>query len=494
MIASLMMYSLVVASLLAAGGWALERAVDGTSVPLRAIWLGALGLTVTLAASVPLRGAVETTAPLAASAIATVSVSPSSLDSPAAAPLLTRIRVVWERSSTVIAAIAAHADRRLASALLVVIWASASLLSILVLTITLVRSARQRRAWPRRRIHGHAVRVSPDAGPLVAGLRRPEIVVPEWLLRADEEEQRIVVRHEAEHVRGGDTLTLAAGLGAIALMPWNPVVWWMVSRLRLAVEIDCDRRVLERGIGVARYAETLLEVAARTRPSWSGAPALLESPRQLHRRILAMTHRPVRHAALRGLAFAGLGLVALLAACEAKVPTASEIDAMDVRGAEARLARARIEIGSHQNATYTIDGRAATAEEARALDASRIGAIEVLRRLGAGEAEKTAEIRIFTPEGLAARGEAAPRDGRVPFTLEQRREGTRALTSEMEGFEGLLLIDGVKSDPSRFRSLSPDDIVRVQIVKGEAAARMSADPQARNGIIQITTRAGGERN
>jgi beta-lactamase regulating signal transducer with metallopeptidase domain len=493
MIASLMLYSILIAALASVGAWALERAIPGSPVPLRVIWLGTLGLTLVLTAGVPARGAVERAPTLGIAVPMTSSVAASSGPT-ASTSVLTRVRAAWDHSSTVVTGFAARADRGLASTLLVVIWAAASLLSVLALTFTLTRSARQRRAWPLRRIHGHAVRVSPEAGPLVAGLRRPEIVVPEWLLSADEEEQRIVVRHEAEHVRGHDTLALAAGLVAIALTPWNPVVWWMVSRLRLAVEIDCDRRVLERGIGVARYAETLLEVAGRTRPSWSGAPALLESPGQLQRRILAMTHHPVRHAALRGLAFASLGLVALVAACETKVPTASEIDAMDVQRAEAQLARARIDIGSDPNATYFIDGRAATAEEARALTAERIGSIEVLRKRGDGEAEATSEIRIFTPEGLAARGEVAPRDGRVPFTLEQRGERVRSLATEMEGFEGLLLIDGVKADPSRFRSLSPDDIVSVRIVKGEAAAGMHPDPQARNGIIRITTRAGAERN
>jgi len=493
MIASLMLYSLVVGVLLAAGAWAMERALAPTAAARRAVWLAALLLAVTLPGLAPLRHAPASPLPI----VTTTAAEPgggAAAGSAAAVPVLARFRASLFGASSALASLAARGDRGTAASLILGVWATLSATAVGVLVLTLARSSRQRRCWPRRRIHGHEVRVSPSDGPLVAGVRRPEIVVPEWLLRAGEEEQRIVVRHEAEHVRGRDTLTLAAGLGVLALMPWNPAVWWMVARLRLAVEVDCDRRVLGRGVGVERYASTLLEVAGRTRRSWSGAPALLESPLQLERRILAMTPKPVRHPAVRGAAFAALGALALLAACETQVPTASEIDAMDVSAAQAQLSRARIDIGSDPNATYTIDGRAATAEEARALDAERIGSIEILRKRGEGEADATSEIRIFTPEGLAERGEAAPRDGRVPFRLEQRQDGHRALSAEMEGFEGLLLIDDVKADRARFRTLSPDDIVSVRIVKGEAAAGMHPDPQARNGIIRITTRAGAERN
>lgn len=46
-------------------------------------------------------------------------------------------------------------------------------------------------------------------------------------------------------------------------MPWNPALWWIVRRLRLAIETDCDRRVLHAGTDVHAYGVLLLNAAAR---------------------------------------------------------------------------------------------------------------------------------------------------------------------------------------------------------------------------------------
>ena len=78
-----------------------------------------------------------------------------------------------------------------------------------------------------------------------------------WLLRRAPDEQRIVLAHEAEHVRARDPLLLAAGCAGVALLPWHPVSWWLLARLRLAVELDCDRRVLRRGVA-PRVLEKIL--------------------------------------------------------------------------------------------------------------------------------------------------------------------------------------------------------------------------------------------
>ena len=34
---------------------------------------------------------------------------------------------------------------------------------------------------------------------------------------------------------------------AVVLMPWNLPLWWQWRRLRFAIEVDCDARVLASG-------------------------------------------------------------------------------------------------------------------------------------------------------------------------------------------------------------------------------------------------------
>ena len=101
--------------------------------------------------------------------------------------------------------------------------------------------------------------LSDDVGPAVVGLRHGEIVMPRWALQIDVALRRLLLLHEREHLHAGDPRLLFAGLAAIVCAPWNPFVWIQFLRLRLAVEIDCDARVL-RASGDARgYGSQLRE-------------------------------------------------------------------------------------------------------------------------------------------------------------------------------------------------------------------------------------------
>src|SRR5947199_2497489 len=102
-----------------------------------------------------------------------------------------------------------------------------------------------------------------------------------------------MLSHEDEHVLAHDPWLRAAGAALLVLAPWNPALWWQVRRLRLAVEMDCDARVLARAGDTPEYAELLLRVGQRRARLPLGAPALGEPVSVLGRRIrlLATDHR-----------------------------------------------------------------------------------------------------------------------------------------------------------------------------------------------------------
>lgn len=384
---------------------------------------------------------------------------------------------------------------------------------LLLFLSTILRSASERRRWPQRCLHGTAVRVAPATGPMVAGVLRPEIVVPEWLLSSPPAEQRLVLAHEREHVRGGDPLLLACGFLLVALLPWNLAVWWMAARLRLAVELDCDRRVLRGGATRTAYGSTLLDIATRRTGGFFPAPALLESSSQLERRLIMMTPRMSRFARARSLGLATLASALALAACDQGLPSAPEIEQMDVAAAEASVERAGLTTGEIPT-TYTFDGREISADEARRIEATRIASIEVTK-----SADPTAvpEIAIYSGEGVvAARGEnaseaVATRRERVATVQMHLAEATDSTirvkgtaTFRGDGWTGttenttitgisdvLLLIDGEIADPAKVHSLGPDKIERIEILKGAAATRLYPDPAAKNGVILITTKKPG---
>jgi beta-lactamase regulating signal transducer with metallopeptidase domain len=165
------------------------------------------------------------------------------------------------------------------------------------------------------RVAGTRVLASDRAGPMVLGLVEPWIVLPRWALDEPARELMLIVRHEREHVAAGDPWLLAASALAVAAVPWNPALWWMHRRLRLAVEIDCDARVLDAGGSRRGYVNALLDAAARA--ALAGVPAWCASRRELELRLLAITAPRARLRALRAMPLAAIASVAIVAACRA---------------------------------------------------------------------------------------------------------------------------------------------------------------------------------
>ena len=237
------------------------------------------------------------------------------------------------------------------------------------------RAARLRRRWPLHLLHGVAARVAPATGPAVLGLARPEIVVPRSLLERSDDEQRLILAHEREHVRARDHLLLAAGWLVVIVLPWHPAVWYILGRLRLAIELDCDARVLRAGASPRKYGTLLIEVATRGGGSRIGALALADGPSQLERRIRAMNGSKKRHRAVSATVACAVGAALVLVACEAKIPTVAEIEQMDVASAQ----RSVLRTPSGDRTDVFINGVLASAEEAGALEARKIGSITLVK-------------------------------------------------------------------------------------------------------------------
>jgi beta-lactamase regulating signal transducer with metallopeptidase domain len=70
-------------------------------------------------------------------------------------------------------------------------------------------------------------------------------------------------------------------------MPWNAAMWWLLRRLCLAVEMDCDNRVVSRLGNANAYGELLLKVAQAASRGPRLQPALLGSG-MLEKRLTAL--------------------------------------------------------------------------------------------------------------------------------------------------------------------------------------------------------------
>jgi len=481
MIAAWMLYALLVSVLMALGAWLLEGAVRMRGGPVRFLWLGALLATVALVALAPLRSTPPAPLPSATFVVPAATegaVQPAGGFSEMAAQALRIVRDALARPVREIAALGTDA----AGTALGAGWALASALLLALVAATALRAGRARRRWPRADVAGVDVRVAPEAGPAVMGILRPEIVVPAWLLDASADEQRLVVLHEREHVRARDPMLLAAGCVAAALVPWSPAAWWMLLRLRAAVELDCDARVLRGGVARRTYGSLLIDMAGRGPGLSLGSPALAGSPSTLERRLRAMNTRIPRFSRLRASLLGVLGVALLAGACETQFPTSAELERMDVAAMEARSLQLHPS-AEGRTITYIVDNREVTAQEAHALAADRIAQVNI----EGGTAEGRDIVRIYTNEGRPTVVPDGENRGHAPTPA--RDEGV-ARTA----FDGLILIDGVISDPATLHRLAPDDIAQVDVLKGAAASAQYSDPRAANGVIRVTTKAAAGTN
>jgi TonB family protein len=313
MTAAIMFYAVVVGLLLIPAALLADRAATLRRASRRWIWAATLLLTLALPALAPWRATGDREGPAAADMAITSATTGGSL--------------TW----TVVATSARDGVSTLASMLVAVepwaatLWLATSAGVACVYAAGFLVLARRRRQWTDAIVLGSPVLIAAETGPAVVGLASPVIVLPQWTERLEQDELAIILRHEREHVAARDPwLVHGAGLATL-LMPWNPVVWWMAARLRLALEFDCDSRVLASGAGtpgeVARYGELLLAITTRDDAVVPfAAPALIESSSTLSRRIAAMCVSRVRFSRTKMYA-AGVGALALLAAaCNAPVP------------------------------------------------------------------------------------------------------------------------------------------------------------------------------
>jgi beta-lactamase regulating signal transducer with metallopeptidase domain len=205
---------------------------------------------------------------------------------------------------------------------LLLLWLGGSLLLTARIAGSALALRRCRAKWVALDVGAERVLVSDQLGPAVIGWMKLTTVIPRWAFMLDERSRALMLQHESEHARAGDPHLRTFALAALVAMPWNPALWWSMRRLRLAVEIDCDRRLLARGVDARQYATLLLAVGERISATpFAWATALAGSPSSLETRILAMSSslRPRNHRlAIGGITVLAAGLIAI--ACASPVP------------------------------------------------------------------------------------------------------------------------------------------------------------------------------
>jgi hypothetical protein len=203
----------------------------------------------------------------------------------------------------------------------------ASILGLCSVIVIVTRIRRLTRRLELRRIDGYEVLVSEDVGPALLGVFRLQIVLPRWVLALDDVERGVILEHERQHAVARDPILIAASALAIAFAPWNLALWAMFARLRLAIELDCDQRVLTSHCDARRYGRVLVTVYEQASAGRMQL-AFVARRSNLERRIRRLMERAPRLVSSRGLAALATALVSIAAACETVAPTRVASDSL----------------------------------------------------------------------------------------------------------------------------------------------------------------------
>jgi hypothetical protein len=205
------------------------------------------------------------------------------------------------------------------------------------------------RRWPSAVLDGSEVLRAPATGPAVVGFLQPRIVVPAWAFELPPDQRRMLLAHEQSHIDARDPLLLLGAALVVVAMPWNPLLWFALHRLRGAIEIDCDARVLAGGEAAEGYARCLIDtvtLAAAGPAPVVGALSLSSSILERRVDLMLRTGRPLK---LFSVA-AAIAVIALVTSAFMKAPPVSASVELDAKTMAANAAA--LEMSSKRTANY----------------------------------------------------------------------------------------------------------------------------------------------
>jgi beta-lactamase regulating signal transducer with metallopeptidase domain len=330
----IMVYTVVVSAALIVLGLGAEKLAVMLRRPRRHFW------AVTMAISLlwPL-AAVMWNDPAAVVAVPETAIAPPDAGS-LTAPVLPRMPDAAPPGKTLDASPAGNAVQRIrmpSDRILIQAWAAFSVCILLYLIGGELLIRRRASRWKGRTILGQPVLVSESTGPALLGALRPKIIVPAWFLDEPATTQSLILEHEQQHISARDPLLLRVTLLLVAAAPWNLPLWWQLRRLRQAIELDCDARVLRSGAEAGVYGEVLLNVTQRADGLPFAAVAMSEPVSALERRIRCLAAGPERFSAPRALAVLGLWSLGAGVALSLEAPSLQQGATQALRSAESAL-------------------------------------------------------------------------------------------------------------------------------------------------------------
>jgi beta-lactamase regulating signal transducer with metallopeptidase domain/uncharacterized GH25 family protein/thiol-disulfide isomerase/thioredoxin len=175
-------------------------------------------------------------------------------------------------------------------------------------------------------------RHSDALSPMVVGIYRPALLLPDDADTWSHERRRLVLLHELSHVQRRDVLTQIMATLTCTVYWFNPLAWWGASQMKQLREIACDDAVVTNARAAATYAQTLLDVAKRYRCHAMMSAVAMARSSDVESRITAILSSTRNRAMLTTRAvrvFAAVSLVVAVVAATCQLTSWADDSAED---------------------------------------------------------------------------------------------------------------------------------------------------------------------
>ena len=125
--------------------------------------------------------------------------------------------------------------------------------------------------------------------PFVTGIRKRKVVIPYY--EYSKEELDVIIYHELNHVKKSDIFFRYLTMAAITFNSINLISYFLLERVMIWSEADCDARALEClekfGISTKQYYDVIFDMlgADRQAPDLFYYPMLMSASESLYRRM-----------------------------------------------------------------------------------------------------------------------------------------------------------------------------------------------------------------
>ena len=140
---------------------------------------------------------------------------------------------------------------------------------------------------------------STATSPMVTGVFRSWLVVPEQARNWTDDRVKMVLVHELAHIKRNDLFTHTVASVACAVNWFNPLAWFARRQMQTLREIACDDQVVTHCKQSADYADTLLDVARTCRHQNLAMTVAMARTPKVEGRIMAVLDSARNRAGLK---------------------------------------------------------------------------------------------------------------------------------------------------------------------------------------------------